>query len=82
MILDGLSGIVYLFSGKFSFVMAIFKAHLHFYTNLKSLKEKRKLLLKNITNQNHTEIHQKSIVFDYFIRKKKTFKQLNIITKK
>jgi hypothetical protein len=59
--------------------LAVLKAHLHFWTNLRAAINKRKLTKitwlepKPVNNQ----IYENSIVIDYFIRRKKTFSELN-----
>ena len=75
--LDGLSAIVYLASLKVKFFAALLKAHYAFYRNLKQLKAKRKNIVKETRQNNHSEIYKGSIIFDFFIRKKKTFDELN-----
>ncbi len=75
LILDGLSASVYLLKFQFSYFVAVFKAHIHFYKKIKIFREKRNVLLTK--NKWHKEIYKKSIVFDYFIKKKRIFTQLN-----
>ncbi len=74
LILDGLSGILYLVSLKFGFFFALLKAHFSFYGNMSKMFNKRNK--QNIKEQNHNEIYQKSIVFSYILRKKDTFDKL------
>ncbi len=74
LVLDGLSGFVYLASFKFNFFFAVLKAHFSFYTNIvKTLKKRDKQIVKD---QNHKEVYNKSIVFSYFIKKKNAFIKL------
>jgi GT2 family glycosyltransferase len=75
--LDGLSAIVYLASLKVNLFSALLKAHFAFYRNLKQLKAKRKNNLGESIQYKHSEIYKGSIIFDYFIRKRKTFDELN-----
>jgi GT2 family glycosyltransferase len=75
LIFDGLSAIIYLVSFKFSFFAAVFKAHLAFY----QMKKKYFAYRKNTTEINkfnYKEVFQKSIVFNFFLLKKKTFNLL------
>ncbi len=73
LILDGLSGFIYLVSFKFGFFFAVIKAHFSFYGMIfKTLKKRNKQ-----TTVRYKEIYQKSIVFDYFLKKKDTFNKLN-----
>ena len=74
LVLDGLSGIVYLANFKFKFFFAVFKAHFNFYINVGKMLKKRKKL--NAKTNNHKEIYNKSIVFSYFFKKKNTFDKL------
>jgi len=74
LILDGLSGAVYLLNLKFSFFFAIFKAHFGFYGKMAKMYKKRKE--QNMTKIKHEEIYEKSIVFSYFLKKKDTFDKL------
>jgi hypothetical protein len=68
--LDGLAGIQLLFQGKITHVFAILKAHFHFYH----------LLGKNLKKRNQTQktdyFYTKSIVWSYFVQKKKTFNRI------
>ena len=75
MILDSLSAFIYLISGKFSFFTAVIKAHIAFYGLIGKFRKKRKSLKHK---KSHTEIYNKSIVIDFFIRKKRKFSDLKI----
>ncbi|MEA2042764.1 MAG: glycosyltransferase family 2 protein [Bacteroidota bacterium] len=74
--LDSFSAIVYLVSLKPKLFWAVIKAHFAFYSMLSILKSKRKNLQTHRIVEDHKEIYQKSIVFDYFLKKKKKFSQL------
>ncbi len=71
LILDGLAGIQFLFQGKWNHTIAIIKAHLSFYSLIPIYIKKR---TKKTTDLNYYII--KSIVWNYFIRNNRTFKQL------
>ena len=75
MCLDGLSALTFLIQFKFSSFNAVFKAHMHFYKNLKKNRSKRKELLKQAVSIPNT-IYKKSIVLSYFIKSKKIFSDL------
>ncbi len=75
MLLDGMSAIIYLFKFQISYFYSVFKAHIAFYGLLRKFSKKRKTLLKN--NKEHSEMYKKSIIFDYFLRKKTKFNQLH-----
>ena len=71
LILDGLVGLQFLIQGKWKHSLAIIKAHFSFYRLIPTYLKKR--------NNNKTQFkyyHIKSIVWNYFIRKNRTFKQL------
>ncbi len=78
MILDGISALLFLAKFSFASFGAVIKAHIHFYKSLKKLRAKRKELLLNNVINNHKEIYPRSIVIDYFIRKKQLFKNLDL----
>jgi GT2 family glycosyltransferase len=73
LILDGFSGTIYLVTLKLSFFFAVIKAHLSFYVNFRKILKKR---CQNI-KPNHKEIYNKSIVLDFFFRRKRKFSLLN-----
>jgi len=81
MILDGISAFVFLLKFSFSSFSAVFKAHLSFYKELRKLRNKRKLIAKENLASSLKEIYPHSIVFDYFIKKKKEFRKLNFNSK-
>ena len=67
MILDGIAGLKFLSLGKLKHFMAILRAHFGFYTMFFDAYSKRQ------SSQKSNYYGCKSIVFDYFIRKKKIF---------
>jgi GT2 family glycosyltransferase len=69
--LDGLAGIQFLLKGNWEHTFAIIKAHFSFYRLIPTYLKKRN---KNITKFKYYLIN--SIVWNYFIRKNRTFKQL------
>jgi len=75
MILDGVSAGMYLAGLKFSSFSAVFRAHIAFYKRLfKMLKKRQKNQLK--LNQIE-EIYPRSIVYGYFLKKRKYFWSLD-----
>lgn len=73
LIWDGIAGIKFLFEGHWRDTLAVTKAHIHFYGSISKNRKKRKSL-----EQKHvSQIYQKNIVFDYFIRRKTRFSELN-----
>lgn len=76
MILDGISAIIYLLKFQFSSFYTVLKAHFAFYGKMHAFRSKRKSL-KNRNKLTLEGIYPKSIVFDYFVRKKRKFTNLN-----
>jgi GT2 family glycosyltransferase len=78
LVLDGVSGVQALLQGKFIDVLTIIKAHFHFYASIPKWTSKRKQIVRkeNVYN-NSPVIYRKSVVLDYFLRKKKYFTDLN-----
>jgi len=71
LILDGVAGLKFLFEFKFAHIIAIIKAHFSFYGHLKTLLKQRKTLSQ--TKKYYTIT---SIVWSYFVNKKKYFNSL------
>ncbi len=69
LLLDGIAGVKFLFEGKPIHTFAIVKAHFSFYSNFTKMKEKRKQSVQKKKNYFLT----KSIVWEYFIKRKKIF---------
>jgi len=68
MVLDGIAALRFLLEGKGSHFIVIFKSHLSFYALLPKFLKKRK------TNAGNIKYYKiKSIVWNYFIEKKRTF---------
>ena len=81
LILDGIAGGMYLLKGEFRFIPTIIRAHFAFYGSIFKTISKRKLYSQYVENQriapfNKTAIYKGSVIFDYFLKKKKTFKEL------
>lgn len=76
LILDGVAGVKMLVSGDSKHMLAILKAHFHFYGMIPKFKPKRKANLKKTNTYLFPEMHPKSIVLDYFLRKKKNYSEL------
>lgn len=71
LILDGIAGVKFLLDRKPKHVWAIIKAHFSFYGHLPRLLKKRKELSQA---SNYYQI--RSIVFQYFLKNKKSYKDL------
>lgn len=75
LILDGLSALAYLINGKFGFLKAVFMAHYSFWSKIRTLRKKRESFKGNIVKKDN-QILNRSIIVDFFLRKKKTFNRL------
>lgn len=75
MILDGFSATLYLTGLKFSSFGAVFRAHLAFYKLLFKMYRKRNK--KQLKLNQIEEIYPGSIVYEYFLKKRKYFWKLN-----
>ena len=78
MVLDGVAAFKFLFTNGFSHFYAIVRAHMHFYRTLPIIRQKRRRLKETEKNRNSNGVYMGSIVADYFIRGKKTFRDLDI----
>jgi GT2 family glycosyltransferase len=76
MILDGIAAIVFLLKGEFGSFGRVFTAHLKFYANLSKLIKKRRVISKNKKNKTLRFTTKKSILWNYFILKRKIFSEL------
>jgi hypothetical protein len=70
MILDGLAGVQFIVQGKPKHFTAIVKAHYSFYLNFLSVYKKRE------ATQKKNYFKTKSIIFSYFIRKRRVFREI------
>jgi GT2 family glycosyltransferase len=72
LLMDGIAGLHFLIQGKWKHTLAIIKAHFSFYSLLPRYINKEYKIRKEIKYY-----HIKSIVWNYFIRKNRIFKNLN-----
>ena len=77
MLLDGIAAFQFLFTGQFKAFIRVLQAHTDFYKSLDKLRQKRAALLTKSNSANHPEIYGGSIIFDFFIAKKRRFSSLN-----
>lgn len=73
--LDIASAFVYLIQGKPKSFLAVFKAHMKFFGNLKPLTQKRKQIHRN-EKRFPLEVFKKSMLYEFYFRKKKYYRQL------
>ncbi len=76
-VLDLLQWFRFFFSGKFKHAFAINRAHYDFLITQSTWHYKRKKLLRLFNKPNNFGIYHRSIVYDYFILRRKIFKQLD-----
>lgn len=82
LVLDGVAGIQFLLKGQFKNVWAIVRAHFSFYATIGLWTKKRadnQYLISPTPNKEG--IYSKSIILQYFLKKKKYFTDLGIRTK-
>ena len=82
LLLDGVAGLRLLLTGNFKQTYTIMKAHFHFYSELGKWLERRRENKKMITTRNETGIYTRSIVWDYFLLRRKKFTDLGWQPKK
>jgi len=77
MILDGVAAVKFIIGLNFREFWAVVKAHASFYRNLKKLIAKRKEAQKHVIVKEHQEVYPKSIMWKFFIERKRKFSDLN-----
>lgn len=77
MILDGVAAIKFIAGFHFRSFWGVLKAHLGFYKNLGKLIRKRKETQKQVLVEYHNEVYTKSIMWKFFIQKKRKFSALD-----
>lgn len=75
-LLDGIAAFKFLSEGKWSYFKAVLKAHYSFYIGMGKMLKKRKIL-KSKLNPNYVGWYSKSIILDYFVRKRTKFSDLD-----
>lgn len=76
LVLDGVAGIKFLFDGQASHCWSVIKAHFAFYAKAISMLKKRNNKKFKFQNKVYSEIQIKSIVWKFYIQKKKKFSAL------
>ena len=74
--LDFIAAIKFLFSLEPGNFISVFRAHFAFLINFRKFVLKRKQNLQKFTDFYHAQMYKKCIVFDFFLRKKKIFREL------
>ncbi|MDR2564011.1 MAG: glycosyltransferase family 2 protein [Prevotellaceae bacterium] len=70
LILDGISAIAYLLSGRFSYFAAVIKAHYGFFARIPKCIQKRRKFKSLAIQSANTGVYRGSIVLKFFISKK------------
>jgi len=73
MLYDGMAAVLYLLKGEYQFFKAVLKAHLAFYKMRKQFKIKRTKIKQEFKLLNHKQIYNQSIVWNFFLNKKRKF---------
>ncbi|MFC2129052.1 glycosyltransferase, partial [Bacteroidota bacterium] len=76
MVLDGIAALVFLLTFRFSFFKAVLRAHKDFYYNIKSLSKRKNESISDIRPRLHKEMFKKSIIWEFYISKRKKFSNL------
>lgn len=76
-IMDGLAAILFISKGNFAAVKSIWKAHIDYYRNISTLKEKRKMVKLLVKDHSDKMILNKSVVFEFYVKGHKTFSSLD-----
>jgi len=71
--MDGVAAFKFLLDGGFADFYAVLRAHLYFYRNFFSLRQKR----KSLQRRHVSCIYHGYLVMDYFLRHKRTFPELD-----
>jgi GT2 family glycosyltransferase len=77
MILDGVAALKLVGELNFNGIKSVLKAHWHFYKSLNELHRRRMSVLRNKEFIKPKEMLHKSIVFQFYVRKKKRFSDIN-----
>jgi GT2 family glycosyltransferase len=77
-LMDGLAALSFLLSGKFSNITSIWKAHIDYYRSINALKKKREMVKRLSVMPSVNKIMNKSVVFEFYIKGKRSFGQLNM----
>lgn len=77
MVLDGVAAVKFIAGFNFREYLAVSSAHVSFYRNLPTLIRKRKKIQQQIIVKDHKEVYDKSIMWKFFIQKKRKFSEVN-----
>jgi GT2 family glycosyltransferase len=77
MVLDGIAAVKFVLGLNFSEFWAVVKAHSAFYRKVGKLIKKRKETQKLVIVSDHPEVYPKSIMWKFFLQKKRKFSDLD-----
>jgi len=75
--MDLLAGMKFFFSGDFKHFIAVIKAHWNFFGSLGRTFKKRRAMQKQIFHYTSSAVYKKSIVWEYFVKGKRRFSELD-----
>jgi hypothetical protein len=78
--LDGIAALKFLLEGDVMDCLAVLRSHVYFHTRVWITGGKRRWLKRSLPYVNPPSIYRKSIVWNYFFLRKKTFTALNFKT--
>ena len=73
LLLDAIAGLKFLFEGHYKDFFAVLRAHFSFYRRISTLRIKR----EGLKHKQISRVYRKNIVFEYFLRRKKKFSDLD-----
>jgi GT2 family glycosyltransferase len=76
--LDAFSAILFLLTGRFENARSVWKAHMDYYKSISALRIKRKSVKKLTVTESLETFLNKSIVFEFYIKRNKTFDKLKM----
>jgi len=82
LVLDGIAGLRLLLTGNFKQTYTIMKAHFHVYREIGKWLRRREEHKRMIVTRNETGIYPRSIVWDYFLLRRRKFTDLGWKPKK
>ena len=77
MTLDGIASVKFLFSNGWQHFLAVFKAHMFFYSNIFSIQKQRSITQSMVVYNNRKNIYKHSIVWKYYIKRIRCFSKLH-----
>jgi GT2 family glycosyltransferase len=75
-ILDGIAAIFFLCKGQIKSTRSVWRAHMDFYKKISELKTSRRIILNSGNKEPGKLILNKSIVFEFYIKRNRTFSSL------